>query len=262
MSHAASSRPVVRAAELHSRLWISACLLLRCSFRDIMAVAAGHSHSAALGSDGTVWTWGSGRLGQLGHEVIADFMAANNDPLVTLPVPQALCSLDPAKLLPDHRCAPHRPAAFKGGSPLARSASFCCGLGPAKVNRCPDGRHCPILHDTLRAVEVILEISGAYRVTAISAGGDHTLVLTVGGSLLAFGCNKHGCLGLGDTCKRTIATQVRQPLLPSKHGMVHQQPELLSQRPSTSPTSRHIIHDCSIGQLPEALCVVSPVLVG
>ena len=94
-----------------------------------MAVAAGHCHSAALGSDGTVWTWGSGRLGQLGHEVIADFMAANNNLLVTLPVPRALCSLDPAKLLPDHRCAPHSPGALDRASPL--TSRPVADLGPA-----------------------------------------------------------------------------------------------------------------------------------
>lgn len=46
------------------------------------------------------------------------------------------------------------------------------------------------------------------RVTAIAAGGDHSMAVTVGGTLLAFGCNKHGQLGTGDTFDRMIPTEV------------------------------------------------------
>ena len=37
------------------------------SGKQIVAIAAGASHSIALGSDGTVWTWGNGMDGQLGN---------------------------------------------------------------------------------------------------------------------------------------------------------------------------------------------------
>ena len=33
------------------------------------------------------------------------------------------------------------------------------------------------------------------RVTAIAAGGDHSMAVTVAGALLAFGSNKHGQVG-------------------------------------------------------------------
>lgn len=46
------------------------------------------------------------------------------------------------------------------------------------------------------------------RVTAIAAGGDHSMAVTVGGALLAFGCNKHGQLGTGDTLDRMVPTEV------------------------------------------------------
>ncbi len=48
------------------------------------------------------------------------------------------------------------------------------------------------------------------RVTAIAAGGDHSMAVTVGGTLLAFGCNKHGQLGTGDTLDRMVPTEVRR----------------------------------------------------
>ncbi len=37
------------------------------SFQTIPQVAGGYQHSLALRSDGTVWTWGIGNAGQLGH---------------------------------------------------------------------------------------------------------------------------------------------------------------------------------------------------
>jgi alpha-tubulin suppressor-like RCC1 family protein len=35
--------------------------------KDIIKVAAGEAHSVALNKNGEVWTWGEGRVGQLGH---------------------------------------------------------------------------------------------------------------------------------------------------------------------------------------------------
>ena len=100
---------------------------------------------------------------------------------------------------------------------------------------------------------MVQDSSGACRVTAISAGGDHTLVLTVGGALLAFGCNKHGCLGLGDTCKRTIATQVCHLLFPGNTACCISDQ---GSYPSAPFQARPIIHACNIGQLLERPCLL------
>lgn len=43
--------------------------------------------------------------------------------------------------------------------------------------------------------------------TAIAAGSYHTMVLTVGGGVLAFGANDTGCLGLGDCVDRWRPTR-------------------------------------------------------
>lgn len=50
------------------------------------------------------------------------------------------------------------------------------------------------------------------RVTAISAGNFHSMALTVGGSILAFGANDTGCLGLGDYDDRWKPTKVNLAL--------------------------------------------------
>ncbi len=36
------------------------------------------------------------------------------------------------------------------------------------------------------------------RVTAVAAGANHSIALTVGGKLMVFGANEHGQLGIGD----------------------------------------------------------------
>lgn len=97
-----------------------------------MSVAAGRAHSVALAADGKIFTWGDASRGQLGHAQLVAMMQGPNPQPLSIPFPQAIQSLEPARLRP-----------------------------PA-------------------------------RVTAIAAGGDHSMAVTVAGSLLAFGCNKHG----------------------------------------------------------------------
>lgn len=63
-------------------------------------MAAGDSHSLALGFDGTVWAWGLGNDGQLGHEVIASVLKQNvhtQRPIV-LHEPKRVATLRPEAL--------------------------------------------------------------------------------------------------------------------------------------------------------------------
>jgi alpha-tubulin suppressor-like RCC1 family protein len=93
----------------------------------------------ALASDGSLFTWGDGSHGQLGHaqlQHIAEVMPVNNP--VTMPTAQKISRLDPSHLTAES------------------------------------------------------------RITAISAGAYHSMALTVGGSILAFGANADGQLGTGD----------------------------------------------------------------
>ena len=120
------------------------------SFRGarIVSAAAGALHSVALASDGSLFTWGDGSRGQLGHSQLHAMAVAGAQNNITLLLPQKIMRLDPAGLSPDN------------------------------------------------------------RVTAISAGNYHSMALTVGGSILAFGGNDTGCLGLGDCDDRWKPTKV------------------------------------------------------
>ncbi len=46
------------------------------------------------------------------------------------------------------------------------------------------------------------------RITAVAAGLNHTVALTVAGDIFMCGHNKHGALGLGDTVNRFLPTKV------------------------------------------------------
>ena len=52
-----------------------------------VSVAAGHAHTAALGAGGAVYTWGSGRLGRLGHGTESDEVICPRDPCLSHPRP-------------------------------------------------------------------------------------------------------------------------------------------------------------------------------
>ncbi len=77
--------------------------MLRRGYR-VVSSACGAAHSLALASDGSLFTWGDGRRGQLGHSTLqglAALMPAHNP--ITVPTPQKVARLDPAVLPPEHR---------------------------------------------------------------------------------------------------------------------------------------------------------------
>ena len=63
----------------------------------IVAAAAGAEHSMCLSSDGSLFTWGGGGYGQLGHAHMhaLAMMQANN---LLLDQPRKIDCLDPARL--------------------------------------------------------------------------------------------------------------------------------------------------------------------
>lgn len=107
-----------------------------------MSASAGVTHSMALAADGSLFTWGNGQHGQLGHKSL------EGTGVTTIMTPRKIAELDPAPLTPDA------------------------------------------------------------RVTAIAAGAYHSMALTVGGALLAFGRNDQGALGTGDKVNRWSPTRV------------------------------------------------------
>jgi len=145
----------------------------------VVAAAAGDRHSVALAVDGSVFTFGDGRFGQLGHaalaqasHVLAGHVAGAAAGFVVTQWPQQPQQPPPSAGLPPPP-PPPRPGTPRGCValilPVARLVE---SLNPAKL-------------------------APGDRVTSVAAGANHTLAVTVGGELLAWGLNASGCLGLG-----------------------------------------------------------------
>lgn len=95
----------------HLLLWR---LLTRCSIAcvacrgtRIVSVATGAAHSAALASDGSVYTWGDGSRGQLGHQQLQAIAVPCIQNTILLLLPQKIACLNPSLLSPENRCVRH-----------------------------------------------------------------------------------------------------------------------------------------------------------
>jgi len=100
----------------------------------------------------------------------------------------------------------------------------------------------PVVHQPARVKALCPSQRPAQqRVTSIACGDNHSLAVTCAGELLAWGCNSHGQLGLGDTCvtgSDGLGVISRMGALPRCSA---QGSELLSAR-----CRPHLRHPCSV----------------
>jgi alpha-tubulin suppressor-like RCC1 family protein len=140
----------------------------------VTAIAAGGQHSLALLSDGTVMAWGSDEYGQLGNP-IAEETESEQD-ISSVPVPVEGLSAVTAIAAGAH----HSLALLGDGSVMAWGEDEFGELGDGAI--APDH-------------EAPVPVSGLSGVTAIAAGGEHSLALLAGGSVMTWGDNGRGELG-------------------------------------------------------------------
>lgn len=135
---------------------------------DIKAIASGCSHTVALGTDGTVYTWGDNRLGQLGDDTTTSRQTLS-----------AVSSLSGIK------------AIAAGGSTTFALAEN------GTVYAWGDNTYGQLGNGTTENSSVPLEISGLSGVTDISTDGLNVLALKSDGTVYAWGLNSLGSLGNG-----------------------------------------------------------------
>jgi alpha-tubulin suppressor-like RCC1 family protein len=130
----------------------------------VIGVAAGASHSVALRSDETVWTWGyngNGQLGRIGNQT----------------VPKQVNGLSNVVAIAAGQY--HTVALCADGTVWTWGNNGYGQLGRSGNNALPG------------------QVSGLSNVVAIAAGQYHTLAVTATGQVYAWGRNDNGQLGLG-----------------------------------------------------------------
>jgi alpha-tubulin suppressor-like RCC1 family protein len=167
---------------LKVRAWASGLdpsAVRRADFMITGQVAAGYAHSAALKTDGTVWTWGSDTFGELGNGA-------------------GSTALSPAQVLTGA-------AALSAGDRynlVAKADGTLWAWGYQLNGRLGTGT------SGSSSTQSPTQVSGFTNAVAVSAGNEHSLVLKGDGTVWAFGSNQYGQLGDGTTTDRATPVQV------------------------------------------------------
>jgi alpha-tubulin suppressor-like RCC1 family protein len=157
--------------------------------KTVIAIAAGWNHTVVLTSDGKLFAWGANNVGQLGD-------GTTNSSATPVAVNMS-------------------------GALLGKSVSAIAANGSHTVALTSDGKLFGWGHNVYgalgdgttinRTTPVAVVMSGVLlgkTVTAITAGRDHTVVLTSDGKLFAWGANGRGALGDVTTINRTTPVAV------------------------------------------------------
>ncbi|MEU5871911.1 Ig-like domain repeat protein [Glycomyces sp. NPDC047369] len=152
----------------------------------VEAIAVGDDHILALTDAGTVLAWGYNEWGQLGDGTTTE----RGTPVeVGLPAGTTATAI----------------AAGAGHSLALGSDGTVFAWGDNDFGQIGDGTK------TQRTSPVEIPLPGGASATMIAGGDDHSLALTSGGDLLAWGYNVGGQLGDGTTTTRTSPVSVHLP---------------------------------------------------
>lgn len=166
----------------------------------VVSVCAGANHTLAISETGQLWSCGRGRHGQLGHGHFHD------EGVLTL-----VEAIRGERIVSAAAGRAHSMALAADGKIFTWGDARSGQLGHAQLVALMQGPNPqPIAIPFPQAIQSLEpnKLKPPARVTAIAAGGDHSMAVTVGGSLLAFGSNRHGQLGTGDRMDRMVPTEV------------------------------------------------------
>jgi alpha-tubulin suppressor-like RCC1 family protein len=162
----------------------------------ITMIAAGGSHGLALDSDGTVWSWGFNKDGQLGR----------GPPYTNRPTPDKVVNDDGTSPLPNviHIAAGGGHSLFVdgAGNVWACGLNFYGQLGDGSTSDSKVG-----VVQVLKNGKSATPLTGA---TAVAAGLDHSLALMSDNTVWAWGHNRNG--QLGDPTNLNTDTAVTSPV--------------------------------------------------
>jgi alpha-tubulin suppressor-like RCC1 family protein len=149
----------------------------------VTAVAAGELHSLALTSTGLVFAWGNNVTGQLGNGTTTN---SSTPVAVSLPLGTTVTAIASGYY--------HSMAVTSTGQVLAWGENAFGALGNGAT--------------TNSSTPVAVSLAAGTTVTAIAAGGRHSLAVTSTGQVLAWGRNDFGQLGNGTTTQSSTPVAV------------------------------------------------------
>lgn len=149
----------------------------------VLSVACGSEHSLAATERGTVYAWGWGRYGNLGDGESSDRY-----------LPTRVHGLDGVRVV-EAECGWRHSA-------VVTDAGHVYTFGWSKYGQLGHGDHQD--HSTPCLVAALSHC----RITRVAGGWRHTVAADSEGRLYAWGWNKFGQLGLGDTEDRCLPTPV------------------------------------------------------
>ncbi len=177
---------------------------------NLVAVAAGSTHSLALGSDGKIYAWGGNDYGQLGDGTTTN----RNTPVLGGLQPQTITFASITNRV-------------LGAAPFTITANASSGLAVSFTSATPavcsvSGNTVTLLVAgtcTIRANQAgnafyaaAPQVTQSFRINnPIAAKGNHSLRIGSDGKLYAWGYNGQGQLGDGTTTQRTNPVQVNLP---------------------------------------------------
>jgi alpha-tubulin suppressor-like RCC1 family protein len=144
----------------------------------VAAIAAGQEHSLALLKAGTVTAWGSDWYGQLGDKALREANEGEEEPSSDVPV--AVEGLSGVSAI--SAGAHHNLALLSAGTVMAWGEDESGELGDGSI---------------VEREETPVAVSGLTGVTAVSAGGEHSMALLSAGTVMTWGEDKFGELGDG-----------------------------------------------------------------
>lgn len=158
--------------------------------QNIVHASCGEAHTVLVNSDGCLYSFGNNGNGQLG-------VPNSSMPQLIKGVPL--------------NCTIVKVSCGKNHTIALGSTGDVFSWGANEYGQCGVG----IKSNKAVAIPHRISFCFAFPIYKISAGGNHSLILSISGSLFSWGKNDYGQLGLGDNIDRTLPTKIKMLSLKS-----------------------------------------------